>query len=211
MFSRIYPDGKTDTERNETRRIIESVSKSYPDVLNEMRSSPRQIRNFLKKTGTDMPPGVTTRQLPYVNASGPNLYWCMSVFARKLFTALHYKHTDLIVPAGGGIVWTWYANTQFVNGEVPEELFSYFTGWQQMQRRKIDLGEQFNYYVIGPSNDGQVAGYFVAFRFAFAIFGYVNMDIRNFDPSVEEKDILRPLVHVKAPPLPRNRKLTAGT
>jgi hypothetical protein len=215
MFSRIYPDGRTEVERSETKKIIESVSRHYPEVLSEMRSSPRQVRNFLKKSGRPLPAGKTTQELPYVNASGPNLHWCMSAFARKLFAALHFKNTGMIIPRCGGIAWMWYANTQFIDGEVPEEIFRHFgQGWQRLHRRKVDLGEQFNYSMIGPSDDGQVAGYLAAFRFSFAIFGFVCMDIKNFDLTIEKADLLRPLSWDQAhnqPKIGRLGRFTAGT
>lgn len=192
LLARIYPDGPTADEQAETKRIMEDVAKNYPDLLLELKPTARQVRIFLRER--DIPKDINraTSDYPIMSLSGPIVAHCAATFARKLFLALHYKHTEHIVPLTGGIAWRWYTNVQALEGEMPDEVVGVLGGKAVVQRANRNLGEQFD-YIYGIPPGGKMAAYMATFRFSFAMLGFVSLDTTSFPKVVSEYDILRPL------------------
>jgi hypothetical protein len=102
LISRIGPDSKSNAERRELERIINAIRNNYPDVMRELRATPDQTAEYrakpwlpnLIKAGKAAPEPLSLRG-PLVNRAAERL-------ARKLFTALHYKEFDKIIPREGG-------------------------------------------------------------------------------------------------------------
>jgi hypothetical protein len=84
------------------------------------------------------------------------------MFARKLFTALHYKEFG---PPEGGILWRWYSNVQRLDDELPDAFIQLLGGRPKIQRTRRDLSGQF-VYTYGKATDGELTGYFATFRSA---------------------------------------------
>ena len=61
-----------------------------------------------------------------------------------------------------------------------------------VKRTTRNLSDQFS-YLFDKAIDGEMAGYFVAFRNSFAILGIVDPKGAHQDLSLREIDILRPL------------------
>ena len=103
MISRFYPEGRTDAEKKEMMRIIKAVRKNYPGVIPELLPSPEVIRRYASRPWS----GAWARP---VLLDGPLVNSCAKVIARKLFSALHYKEFNKIIPTEGGIMRRWYSN-----------------------------------------------------------------------------------------------------
>lgn len=190
MLSRVYPDAKSKEGQEEVQERIRAVAHNYPEVLEEMRPTARQVRSTLKKYGIEKPDGITTAELPFLSVSGPRLNAAIENFGRKLFCALFYKHTGVILPAKGGIAMKWFSNIQIENDEIPRDLAKLVVGFPTLSRSRTNLDRQF-FYRYGISDTKQLAVFLAFFRQSFAILGYVNTDANDFDLPDNPK-ILRP-------------------
>lgn len=191
LLARIYPDGPTADEQTETTRIMEDVAKNYPDLFRELKPTARQVRGFLRERGIPKDINRSTSDYPIMSLSGPIADHCAATFARKLFLALHYKHTTHAVPLEGGIAWRWYTNVQALEGDMPEEMVSILGGRAVVRRATRRLDQQFD-YIYGITPGAKMAAYFATFRFSFAMLGFVSLDATTFPEVVREYDILRP-------------------
>jgi hypothetical protein len=126
-----------------------------------------------------------------VSLNGPLANSCAEVVARKLFSALHYKEFNKIIPAEGGIMWRWYSLADRLDNKLPNELISIMSKRPLVQRTKRDLSDQFS-YTFSKVVDGELAFYFATFRMAFSLLGFVEMDASLFEAE-EKPRILRPL------------------
>jgi hypothetical protein len=188
MISRLYPEGRTDAERKEMSRIIEAVRKNYPGVIPELLPTPEMLRRYESRPWS----GAWGRP---VALDGPLVNRSAEAFARKLFSALHYKEFNKIIPSEGGIMLRWYSLSDRLDNKLPNELISMMSKKALIQRGKRDLSDQFS-YTFFKIVDGELSAYFVAFRQAFAMLGFVEMDASLFETE-ELPRILRPLQPVK--------------
>lgn len=184
MISRFYPEGRTDAEKEEMMRIIKAVRKNYPGVIPELLPSSEVIRWYASR------PWSGTWARP-VSLNGPLVNSCAKVVARKLFSALHYKEFNKIIPAEGGIMLRWYSNADRLDNKLPDELISMMSKRPVIQRTSRDLSDQFTYTFVKVA-DGELTAYFATFRHAFAMLGFVEMDASLFEAE-EQPRILRPL------------------
>jgi hypothetical protein len=184
---------KTKEQEQEFRKIVRAIRNNYPDILNEMMSArPKQTAELhakpwfpaLVKAGIAAP-------MPLM-LNGPLTKTAARMFARKLFTALYYKEYGIIIPAAGGIMLRWYSNVQRYDRKLPDKVIQMMPGRPIIQRARRNLGDQF-YYVFGKAEDGDIAFFFVMFRDALAMLGFVDTDTSNFVSAVPDGDILRPL------------------
>jgi hypothetical protein len=184
MISRFYPEGRNNAEKEEMNSIIKAVRKNYPGVIPELLPSSEVIRRYSSRWWS----GAWARP---VWLGGPLVNSCAEVVARKLFSALHYKEFNKIIPAEGGIMSRWYSNADRLDNKLPNELISMMSKKALIQRAKRDLSDQFSYTSFKVV-DGELSAYFVAFRKAFAMLGFVEMDASLFEAE-EQPRILRPL------------------
>jgi hypothetical protein len=184
MFSRLYPEGKTDAEKKEMVAIINAVRRNYPSVIRELQPSPDQIERYRSR------PWSGAWVLP-VSLNGPLINGCARVVARKLFSALHYKEFHKIIPPQGGIVWRWFSNADLLDNKLPDELISMMSKAPVIQRTRRDLSDQFTYTFVKVV-DGELTAYFATFRQSFAMLGFVEMDSSLFGVD-DQSRILRPL------------------
>lgn len=189
-MARLYPDPPTEAERDEMHRIMSGVARNRRDVLLELRASSRIVRNFLRRRDIELPPGLTTADVPIMSV-GPKAHQCVAAFARKLITALHYKETFQIITPKGGIAWRWYSNADAIEGTLPDALLNLLGGRSAIQRARRNLTDQFD-YMWGGTPDRNMAAYFATFRFSFAIVGVV-MQAEKLPEFVPDDHILRPL------------------
>ncbi len=191
VLSRTFPDGATEAERLEMQAGIKAVANNYRQILLEMRPTANQVRRFLRSHGIRKDPNRFTTDYRLLSAEGPQTRLTFGAYARKLFTALHYKHTGKIIPASGGIAWTRFSNVDSVTNAIPEGIFELAQTTPVLTRGKIDLDSQFSYRYV-CSGTGEVAAYLAAFRFSFAILGHVQLDASTFPQEVADR-IVRPL------------------
>lgn len=190
-FARIYPDPSTEAEAAEMRAALRAVANNYPRVLIQSRPRAIDVRRFLRAHGIRKDPNVATSEMPLLSAEGPLVRLAVGNFARKLFTALHYKHTGKIVPAAGGVFWKFFSNADSLSGAIPPGIFELAQGVPALKRGKADIESQFSYR-FRCSDDGAMGVYFAVFRFSFAFLGYVRMNAAAFPAELDGR-IVRPL------------------
>lgn len=190
MLSRIYPDPTTEEGKAEVAERIRAVADNYPAVIKEMQPSARQLRNAVKKYGLKPKPGKALANLPLLSVKGPLVNASVENFARKLFCALYYKHTDRILPSGGGVAVRWFSNLQIEGDEIPRSIAPVLPEFPKLERAKTDLEDQF-FYRWGVADTKDVAAFLAFFRRSFAIVGYVNCNADNFGLPSDAR-ILRP-------------------
>lgn len=167
---RNHEDIQTDLQRAEMRRAMSAVRRSFPDAYESMQLSANQVRGFLRDTGRERPANISLREIPVVSVGA--FMGAIRSFAIKLFCALHYKHTGLIVPRNGAIVSKLYSNAQVHDGELPEELLKMVGSRPTLVRASRELHNQFTYmYSIGE--DGAIGIFVVGLRDSFVLMGAV--------------------------------------
>ncbi len=194
LISRMYPDAETAVQRDEIRTIMQRVHQNYPELLREIKPSPRRVREFYAKRGMRKPLDAISSEIPLLWFGGPVVASAMEQFARKLLLSLHYKETRQIVPRTGGVLWRWYTNVQAIEKELPDEFIRLLGGTRKVQRASRDLREQFD-YIFGVADTGGMAAYFASFRLSFAIVGLIAIDERHLprQPDNTNWGILYPL------------------
>jgi hypothetical protein len=191
MLSRIGPGEKTPREERELKKIFAGVRNNDPDVLHEMWPTEQQVRELLARpwAGEMLRTGAIA-PVPF-SARGPRLNECMREYARKLFSALHYKEFGKIIPPLGGIFWRWFSNVQRLDGKMPDEFISILGERAVVRRVTRDLSDQFS-YSFAKAEDGELTGFFATFRRSFAMLGVIEMDASLFTVVGNHDQILRP-------------------
>jgi hypothetical protein len=179
MLARIYPDATTAQGKAEAYERIRTVAHNYPEVLAELQPSARQLHNAAKQYGLQPEPGTSYTDLPILSVNGPLVTTAVENFSRKLFCALYYKHTSMILPLTGGIAVRWFSNIQLENDEIPQSLADILAGCPKLERAKTSLDEQF-FYGWGVADTKALAAFLAFFRQSFAILGYVNRNAHAF-------------------------------
>jgi hypothetical protein len=191
LISRITLAPKTPRETREFVEIVRAVRNNYPAVLKEMRATPEQTAEYLSKPWLPALSKAGLAAPEPLSLRGPLVRQHAEMFARKLFTALHYKEFRKIIPPEGGIVWRWYANTERFDGALPDEFTRLIQQRPTIRHTRRDLTDQF-FYTFAKATDGEVAGYYAMFRQSFAMLGFVEMDAREFESVTPGIKILRP-------------------
>lgn len=162
----------------EFMRIGRSLLK--PAILKEMLLSSSAKRQLTRKIGADLEPGQTFSEFPLVRVPSAATA-AVPVFAAKLAKALHFMHTDRVVPNEAAIEHRWFTNYNSAEGKVPEEIFTVPTGAPALRRGKVDLGGQFNYR-FGVANNGELSMFTIWFRSSFCMVVMI-----TFDPALMEQ------------------------
>lgn len=191
FLARGYPDPTVGSELAKFESIARSLGRHRPDLMLEMRPSSRQVRNELAQRGIRLPSGMTTADVPFLNVSGPMVNSAVRSFARKLFLALYYKETGLIVPRAGGVGVRWYSNLQINDGVIPQSLSSVLPGFPKLARSKGDLSDQF-LYRFGVADTKTIAAFLAFFRQSFGILGFVASEAGSLTPPVPPAEVLAP-------------------
>ena len=152
--------------RDHTRGVIEveerfrAVDHNYPGVLEEMRPTLQDIRTAETKYGIRTAPGQSNAELPILSVKGLLITAAVENFARKLFCALYYRHTLIVLPTTGGIAVKWWTNLQIETEAIPRQLASLLSGVPSLERARTNLDEQF-FYRFGLSETKATAGFLV--------------------------------------------------
>ena len=165
-------------EKKEIKKLFTSVDKNRHGLLQEMIPSWQQQYDFYTLNHPEIPEGWGA-----LNASSPMLNQSLQIFGAKLSKALHYEHTNKIVPKSGVIYVLWYSNYDRMTGNVPDTLINQLPEPKTLAQGKWNVSDQFEYSFI-VSEDGKLGIYFATFQTSFAICGFVSFE-RDFLPDVE--------------------------
>ncbi len=161
MLGRLYPDGKTDMEREEFKKLLRSIKNNIPGLLQEM---------YFDKTGPE-----TSPEANFLRTDGPLVSSHMQTFAMKLGFALYYEFTNQIVPKGGGVAARWFSNHEWLEGKFPQTIFDLLLPPQTLRQGKLEVSDQFSYqWRMAEGN--RMGMFFAYFRQAFALVNFVTVD-----------------------------------
>ncbi|MCQ8180705.1 hypothetical protein NP603_06275 [Methylomonas sp. SURF-1] len=180
MLSRLYPESSNPADTRAMEKLMEAVSRNYPEVIEELLPTLRQKRNAAKKYKLELQPGQTHADLPLLSVSGPIVNSAIRSFSRKLFCVLYYKHAGQILKRSGGIALLWFSNLQIEEDNIPRELADVLSSFPKLERSRINLDDQF-FYRWAIANTKEIAVFLTFFRRSFAILGYVHQHAERFE------------------------------
>ena len=166
------------SEKDELKKLFSSVVNNRPGLLQELVPSWRQQYDFDSLIHPEKPFGGGV-----VNANGPLLNESMQIVGAKLCKALHYQHTNKIVPITGVIYVRWYSNYDRITGNVPDTLINQLPEPSTLTQGTWNVSDQFE-YSFNVSEDGKLGIYFATFQQSFAICGFVSFE-RDILPELE--------------------------
>lgn len=189
FISRVAAESGSDTD--EFERTMHGVFNNFPDIVNELIPTHRQVRSFVRRSGYSIPSGKTTRDVPVFSVRGPLVNGAIKAFAQKFFSALHYKHSGAIIPHTGGINFHWGTNAQPLAAELLSELKSVLVPGKLIEQANSVFGDQLRYaYAAQPDGSGGI--YHARFRSSFEMLGLVVIDLSHM-PLIEDRFIARPM------------------
>ena len=153
MLGRVYPDAKTDKERDEFKKLLRSINNNIPGLLQEM---------YVGKAGQQ----ISLHRVPvhvdgnFLRTDGPLVSSHMQTFATKLGFALFYELTKQIVPKGGGVAARWFSNHEQLEGKFPQTIFDYLLPPKTLRQGKFEVSDQFGYQWRMAEGDGGLGMFF---------------------------------------------------
>lgn len=183
LLGRVYPDAKTDAERDEVRRLLVAVGRDIPGLLEEM---------FVGEIGQRMARrdhGLTSGGV--LNWGGPLVKRHMQAFGLRLGLALHFHETNLIVPPAGGVAVRFYSNLDLFKGDVPEELFEVLPAPRTLRQGSFNVDEQFRYGTVPTSSDISTMS-FASFRLSFAVLAFTTADRSTLEDISSREHFVSP-------------------
>jgi hypothetical protein len=156
----------TNNEQREVdfAKYAKAMQNNFPELLRVLR--PDEKQGFVKSRGVFVPVGrAFPVTLPMVAIDPKIAGAAVDGVFRKLMAALHYKHTDKIVPAEAAITVKWATNAGLPE-LLTEEVKAFIAGLTEeptLVRNGKDLSDQFDYrYKV--AEDGSASAYFIKFR-----------------------------------------------
>jgi hypothetical protein len=166
-LSRMWPDGDSDMQKRDVKKLLAALSNNVPQVMSEMDIGRAGVKLARKQNN------IAADAHP-LRADGPLLAAHMETFAAKLGFALHYEVRGAPVPASGGVEPMWFSNLQAINGEIPDILFEMLRSPLTLRQGAKNAGSQFLYsYATGESDH---VLYFASFNLSFAVGGTTALD-----------------------------------
>ena len=160
-------------EEKELTKLFTSVDRNRHGLLQEMMPSWQQQFDFDGLNHPEKPQGGGT-----TNAKGPMLNLSIQIFGAKLCKALHYEHTNKIVPRSGEVYIRWYSNYDRMKGNIPDSLINQLPEPKTLEQGRWNVSDQFNYSFF-VTEDEEHGIYFATFQKSYAICGFVSVE-RNF-------------------------------
>jgi hypothetical protein len=161
---RLKADDQSEQRDLDFAKSAKAMKNNFPELLRVL--APAEKRGFVKSRGIYRPIGrAFPLDLPMV-AIDPDIAGnAVDMVFRKIMCALHYKHTQQILPAAGEVTLKWATNVglrELLSGEV-EAFIGGLAGKPTLSRNGKDLSDQFDYR-YSVADDLSASGYFIKFR-----------------------------------------------
>lgn len=187
FMSRVTLSSTPTHERSDIGKLVRAFRNNYPKVIGDIEF--RRLGSLTRKR--------TQRQFPDAASTGivtgPIIGAIISKFGAKLGFALHYLHTNRIVPEiGGAAVWL-LTNEMLVSGGFPSALINAFPDFKSLRQGKNTAIEQFGYSSV--DFDAASTAHVVYFRLSFLLLIYVaecDADARVGQLSCDPSELHRP-------------------
>lgn len=182
MLSRLLPDSYGEEQQREFVKILKGIRRNNPGILESLEPSTREKRRWMRQWGIGKHPYIAPSKMPVLklDKAHPNI----RLFGRKLFCALHYRHTGRVVPPNGYIWVYWKTNVQIALGRLPAEALKHITIKPDIKWNNVDLSDQF-YYQFAVSEEGDIGGYVAQFRRSYVLVGLVSFECPSETPTDE--------------------------
>jgi hypothetical protein len=164
VIGRLSPDNNFSNWVQAWGKLLQETDSNNPGLIKELHASQRQLND--------------ARRIPNFenhgafNVSGPIVQNSIHAFGAKLGLALHYHHTNRIVPLDGVVAVDWYSNHDRLTGRFPDKLLSMLGEPQTLKQGRFTVGDQFQ-FASAIADTGRLAAYFSTFNFAFATLSIV--------------------------------------
>ena len=157
----------------ELQQPMAAIHRDHPEAYEAMRMPANDVRRFLREHGLTKPPNTTFSDFPVLSLARPEFIMPIKKFGIKLFCALHYKHTGVIVPPDWRIAVRLVTNVQASSADILSgELFQVLNGRPALQRSNNQLDDQFS-YVFAIALEQTTAAFVCKFRDSFVLLGIV--------------------------------------
>ncbi|MGJ4928720.1 hypothetical protein ACQR1I_13635 [Bradyrhizobium sp. HKCCYLS2038] len=181
ILTRLGPSGpRTESQRKELHKYLDAAKNNFPGLLHPM--STREKRAFYKAEGLKLPQGALFSELDMCALDARLTEDSTLIILRKLLCALHYKHTNDILPPSGKMFIRWMTNAYTHRGELFADFLSLLSGRPQLVRNRVTLNDQFDYTFVVDPNGSSFSAYFCMFRDSIAGYGIV-MDSSKIDTT----------------------------
>lgn len=174
---------QNNTQRAEIQKYITAMGNNFPDLLKVLSTSEK--RQFFREEGLPKPPKTTFQEMGLVGIESGLAEEAIEFFFRKLFRALHYKHTGKIVPADAGFFLRWYTNAYTHRLDFFERVANALQGRPVIKRNGRGLEDQFCYAYAVASDAKGLSAYAIIFRTSLLGIGLVSFDASVLAPLDE--------------------------
>jgi hypothetical protein len=172
-------------QRAEFEKLLDAATNNFPGLLQRMTTNDK--RRFYRSEGLAKPLGVAFSEINMCAIDSGLTEDAITMILRKLFSALHYKHTGSILPADGRIFVRWITNAYTHRGDGFQEFVSMLSGRPNLIRTKVSLHDQFDYIFETDPAGSSFSAFFCFFRTSFAGYGPVFDSAKtaegDFDPA----------------------------
>lgn len=177
LYARMsFADRHTDEE--ELTPYIHGVANNRPDLLPIVSNRSIDAKKLLRSLGIEKPEGTFAKDYPIARIPEEAMS-AFDVFFAKLFSALYYKHTERIVPAGSAIALIKDTNQIYEDPNPFGWLHRLpFDNEPTIQRSGMSLQDQFDYrWTYNPEED--LFGF--SFQLRYSIFGIISGPVSDPD------------------------------
>ena len=185
-------DGDDPASMREIELLMKEVARNNPDLYRSFLARPTRVRQWLRERDLELPPGMSTRDVPIISLQHPDLIESIQRYATKLFLSLYYLHTRTVLPDAGGIVFLWYSNATPADRRPPVNMLApIWQGFPELTRQNTSLGDQFRYGFAIAGADIPAAVFLAEFNTGIAMLGFAFPDISRIQVP-ERAVVLRP-------------------
>lgn len=195
MLSQLYPDSAERTHQLQVMALMKSVDNNFPGLLQSMgRMTANRKRRWLRERGLSLSPGTTTADLGVMSIEDSRIQQAARLFATKLFLALYYYQTGIILRQAGGVVFRWETNAKDLDQAFPRDVLApLLQGMPELRRANTNLKDQF-FYRFAVADTKNAAAFLAFFNQSLAMLGFVFSDVASVRVP-EGATVLRPFVH----------------
>ncbi len=161
-------------------KFARAMQNNFPGFLHAL--SANEKRRFLRSQGLTRPLGMALSEMYAAGVNAPDARQLFETCIRKLLCALHWKHTGHIVRNHDGVVATWILNAYFSEFIKTDEarLYETLPACPPIVRNGRNLSDQFAYR-YGVDEDKTTSVFFIAFRNAILVQGFVSQSVETLD------------------------------
>ena len=158
--------------RFDFEKYVKAMGNNFPNLLRIL--STNEKRHFFKLEGLRKPYGSAYASLPMVGVADQLANTSIESVLKKIFRALHFKHSDEILPIDGEITVRWMINAYLHSrGDEFAKLAAVLSQRPEIKRGRRDLSDQFSYY-YGIEPNSKVTAYLLSFRNSLLAMGIVS-------------------------------------